>query len=184
MTTIVTGTTADSKRTMFITVVPDATMRSSVALALLAVALLPGCGSHGPPFRVGEAEARRQAHSARVEWLRDVRAHIVAGWTSVPPRPALLARLRSAARSDSFTVESAVGISTPVVILESDDYAQMARALPQLVKDVHERDYPAFFLEVVDSRQVPYIAVFDSLRGHVMGGQWARGDGLYPFPHG
>jgi hypothetical protein len=48
----------------------------------------------------------------------------------------------------------------------------------------HERDYPAFFLEVVDSRQVPYIAVFDSLRGHVMGGQWARGDGLYPFPHG
>jgi hypothetical protein len=117
---------------MFMTVVPDATMRSSVALALLAVPLLAGCGSQGPHFRVGEAEARRQAHSARVEWLRDVRAHIMAGWTSVPPRPALLARLRSAARSDRFTVESAVGISTPVVILESDDYTRMARALPQL----------------------------------------------------
>jgi hypothetical protein len=169
---------------MFMTVVPDASMRASVALALLAVALLAGCGSHGPHFRVGEAEARRQAHSVRVGWLREVRAHTAAGWTSVPPRPALLARLRSSAGSNRFTVESAAGISRPVVIIESDDYMRMARTLPQLVKGVHERDYPAFFLEVVDSRHVPYIVVFDSLRGHVMGGQWARADDLYPFPHG
>jgi hypothetical protein len=33
-------------------------------------------------------------------------------------------------------------------------------------------------------RGVPFVAIYDSLRGHIMGGQWARSKRLFPYAHG
>ena len=45
--------------------------------------------------------------------------------------------------------------------------------------------YEGFYFEADDEHGVPFLLVFNFLRGpHAGGGQWARSDALFPFAHG
>lgn len=44
-------------------------------------------------------------------------------------------------------------------------------------------DYEGFFLGAQDEQGEPFLAVYNAWRAHG-GGQWARSEALYPFPHG
>jgi hypothetical protein len=142
-------------------------------------------------------QARREVRSARREWLRelhdDARKNPTRRFPAPPPR-VLRTRLDAAAAAHGLRVESVTWRSgvqrVPDIVLESNDYVRTSRALPHVLDAIdppprsNSRVYEAIFLEVVDSRNVPYVATFDALRAHVMGGQWARAGDLYPFAHG
>jgi hypothetical protein len=186
--------------------------RTSLALVAVTLVLAAGCGGRrgsvldgglcrhvgGRCVRVTPAAAVRDVRAARREWLREVHADAVRDPTRRFPNPRRAAferRLAAAARSYRFAVASvtwrgAGAQDVPDVVVESSRYEQLARDLPHVLDAIDppprsdSRVYEAIFLEAVDPRHVPFVAVFDSLRDHVMGGQWARADPLYPYAHG
>jgi hypothetical protein len=80
----------------------------------------------------------------------------------------------------------------PEVVVESTDFVHAAKHLGAVIDAIdpahpphsNARVYEAIFVELVDERGIPYALAFDSLRGHIEGGQWARAEALYPFAHG
>jgi hypothetical protein len=112
-----------------------------------------------------------------------------------PPRATFERRLAAVSQRDAFRVESVTwrpqgAQDVPDVVIESPRLLQTAHDLPAVLDAVdppprsNSRAYEAIFVEAVDAQHVPFVAIFDALRDHVMGGQWARGDALYPFAHG
>jgi hypothetical protein len=203
--TIVTGTTAESSRTMFITVVPDAsTCRAypvtvRIAAVLLLAAVAAGCGGHRSVLDggVSPANAHRDVAAARREWLGEVRAN-ARRYPRVEFRNLshsdFVARLDRQARLHDFRIISIDWrrghLDVPDVTIASTHYLQLAHDLPHVLDLIdppprsNHRAYEAIFLEAVDGDGVPFVAVYDSLRGHIMGGQWARSDALFPYAHG
>lgn len=187
---------------------------AAAVLLLLPVLLAAGCGGSGGAasildqglcsqlgthcMRVTPAEAVRDVRSARLEWLGEVRANAIRDSTRhFPnlPRTVFAQRLERQAERHDFAVESitwrhAGAQDVPDVVVESSRYAALARALPAVLDAVdppprsNSRAYEAIFIEAVDPHHVPFVAVFDSLRDHVMGGQWARSEALFPYAHG
>ena len=81
---------------------------------------------------------------------------------------------------------------SPLVIVESADPARFSQDAPAIVRLLNPRaggedwqgwDYEGFFLGAQDRQGDPFLSVFNFMR-EPGGGQWARSDGLYPFPHG
>jgi hypothetical protein len=81
-------------------------------------------------------------------------------------------------------------LDVPDVTIVSTDYLQLARDLPHVLDAIdprprsNHRAFEAIFLEAVDGDGVPFVAIYDSLGGHIMGGQWARSEKLFPYAHG
>jgi hypothetical protein len=111
-----------------------------------------------------------------------------------PARRVLLARLDRAAAQFGFRVET-VTLRRPLhlapqIVIESRHYLALGHALPQILYWIdppprsNNRAYEGIFIEAVDERHVPFVIVFDSLRGQVAGGQWARSEPLFPYAHG
>jgi hypothetical protein len=141
--------------------------------------------------------------AARAEWWRETIASARTGDRAArfpsPSRAALLRQLRTEAQRDGFRI---VGVrflrplqAAPVVVLQSDDEARLARAVPRIVAAFDRRRptaadpagtaYEAYFLVAETRAGVPYLATFDHERApHVGGGEWAARESLYPFPHG
>ncbi|HEY3541791.1 MAG TPA: hypothetical protein VGK79_04540 [Gaiellaceae bacterium] len=170
----------------------------SAAIAAAVLAVATGCGGRAErQFQTDAAHARAAVAAGHREWFKEVRANARLDPTRRFPnlsRPTFERRLRAAAARYRLTVESIVWRrvvqSVPEVVVSSDDYDAAARDLPRLMDAIdppprsNARAFEAIYIEAVDSHDVPYIAIFDALRDHVMGGEWARDESLYPFPHG
>jgi len=189
---------------------PRTVMDVRVFVGLLAFLALAGCGGRsrsvlesgvsfdaGHVHRIGRAEAIRDARSAHEEWLGMLRARARAAPLRAfpsPPRTVLMARLESLATKLHFRIRS-VTMQRPLqlapdVVIASDDYVRLARDVPQIVDTIdppprtNDRVYEGIFLECVDSSGVPFALTFSAVRTHVVGGQWARADVLFPYAHG
>jgi hypothetical protein len=187
-------------------------MRFLALLGLVVVVVAAACGGSrrsilyrgvasrpGPRFTVSDANARRDAGSMRARWLTDVgrRGHEDATRFSNLPVQRFLSRLREAAARYHFTVERVELLRprqlAPLVIVQTRNYLGLARAIRPIESalDPHRGGndltgwaFEGIFLEAQDERGVPFLAVENALRGpHAYGGQWARSEELFPFPH-
>jgi len=179
-------------------------------VGLLALLALAGCGarsrsilesgvSFGPGHvhRISPAEAISDARSAHEEWLGMLRVRARAAPLRAfpsPPRTVLVSRLESLAAKLHFRIRS-VTMRRPLqlapdVVIASDDYVRLARDVPQIVDTIdppprtNHRVYEGLFLECEDSSGVPFALTFSAVRAHIVGGQWASADPLFPFAHG
>jgi hypothetical protein len=110
-----------------------------------------------------------------------------------------LARLQSAADEYHFRVVETQWLQplqvAPLVVVRTDDPASLshdAAAVLRLLdpqapvgEDWEGWAFEGFFFEARDQNGSPFFAAFNHWRGSDRGGgQWARSENLYPFPHG
>lgn len=110
-----------------------------------------------------------------------------------------LARLRDAANQYGFRVVEAHWLeplqAAPLVVVQAQHPVRFAQETPAILRTLDPHApigedwegwaFEGFFFEARDSDGVPFLAIFNHLRGSDRGGgQWARSEGLYPFPHG
>jgi hypothetical protein len=107
-------------------------------------------------------------------------------------------RLAEEATRYHFTIEQVRLLHprqvAPLVTIRTRRYLAFAHALPSIETSLDPHighndragwAFEGFFLEAQDERGVPFLAVFNFMRGSGPGGgQWARSDQLYPFAHG
>jgi hypothetical protein len=160
-------------------------------------------GMNRMAHHVGDTEARRTAARVYATWRAGLRERGRAAPRQRFDNPSpseYRATLRALARRHDFTVVSTTLLKprqlAPVVVVRTSDYERLARTtIPKIWRQLNpKRDtgddrtgwrWEGFFFEAVDERGVPFLAAFDSMRGrHRNGGQWARSDALFPFPHG
>jgi len=184
-------------------------------LVAAAAALCAGCGSHrsvleagvalrpgDQPHVVGLSEAVADARSALRMWHRELATRAREDPRTRFPNlaPVLLrARLAAASRRYGFDVVS-VRLNrprqlAPEIVVRTSHYVDLARATPTILRALDPRlparddrqgwEYEGFYFEAVDEHDVPFLVVFNFMRGRGPGGgQWARSDPLFPFAHG
>jgi len=115
-----------------------------------------------------------------------------------PSSATFFARLTTAARRFGFQVVHAHLFRpfqlAPLVIVRSAHPKRFSRdtaSIESLLDPVRKGSalatawaYEGFYIEARDTRGVPFLLAFNYLRGGIVGGQWARSEDLYPFPHG
>jgi len=172
--------------------------------------VLAGCGSTGSlldqgvslgigrkPHPVSSEEAIRDARASLAHWQKLLRQAAIRNPRRrfpSPPRARLLTRLDHAAARYDFHIEAVTlrrpDQLAPQILLESNHYLTLAHALPPILDRIdppprsNRRAYEGIYIEAVDQQQTPYVIVFDSLRGQIASGQWARSDALFPYDHG
>ena len=108
-------------------------------------------------------------------------------------------RLDAAARRNDFEVASLRLLRprglAPRIVARTKHYVELAHAAPRILRRLDPKvatgddrsgwRYEGFYFEADDEHGVPFLLVFNFLRGpHAGGGQWARSDALFPFAHG
>jgi hypothetical protein len=182
---------------------------SIVMLAVLAAGcassrsmLYTGVSGNGGPKRIiTDAAARQDERAAREQWVAEImrRARETPSqrFSNLAMRQ-LRQRLTEAASRYHFTVKAVRFVRprqlAPLVVIQTRDYLAFAHAVPAIENslDPHRGHsdqagwaFEGFFLEAQDERGVPFLRIFNFLRGSDPGGgQWARSDQLYPFSHG
>ena len=159
-------------------------------------------GALGHVHRIGPAEARAAARRASREWEQELRKRGPEDpGTRFPnlSRQELLRRLDEAARAYEFDVVSVTFLRprqlAPRIVVRTKHYQRLARATPAILKRIDPRApaqgdyrgwrYEGFFFEAQDEHGIPFLATFNFWRGSGPGGgEWARSEPLYPFPHG
>lgn len=116
-----------------------------------------------------------------------------------PGKQKLLQQLRQAARHYHFSLRRLSMRRplqlAPLIVVEARDPDAMARAVPAIIRLIDpKRDtnddrtgwsYEGLYFEARDSAGIPFLIVYDFMRGRSPGGgQWARREGLYPYSHG
>ena len=110
-----------------------------------------------------------------------------------PSREVLLARLGGEAKAHDFEVVSLRMLRprelAPLVVVRTARYVSLARATGGILKNLdrersYDPDYEGFYFEAQDERGVPFFSAYNVRRGQIEGGEWARSEPLYPFPHG
>jgi hypothetical protein len=109
-----------------------------------------------------------------------------------------LARLQEAAQEYGFRVVETRWLrplqTAPLVVVEADDPGSLARDVPAILRlldpqaavgeDWQGWSFEGFFFEARDQSGSPFLAFYNHWRGSDRGGgQWARSENLYPFPH-
>ena len=179
--------------------------RSLLAVPVLATAVgLCGCASAStravqslPPVA-----ALHKAQKVRADWLREIRTRArtaPAVRFDNPSRVLLRARLRRLEGRYGFrVVELRIyrpRQQAPLIVVETADKAALARNTHRILRVIDPKRrtsddrtgwrYEGFYFEARDRAGVPFLAVFNFMRGRSAGGgQWASDDSLYPFPHG
>jgi hypothetical protein len=146
--------------------------------------------------KVSDKEAAQRARSARAQWIRDLkraeRKYPGIPFRS-PGRGVLLARLGREAKAHDFEVVSVRMLHprqlAPLVVVRTRRYVSLARAAGAILRELdpernYDPDYEGFYFEAQDERGVPFFSAFNVRRGQIEGGEWARSEPLYPFPHG
>ena len=84
----------------------------------------------------------------------------------------------------------------PKLVVTTRHYLALAQATPVILKQLDPKRrtaddrtgwrYEGFFFRADDEHAVPFLAVFNFWRGTSSrgGGDWARAESLFPFPHG
>lgn len=151
--------------------------------------------------RVSDAAARAGGARVRRGWEREVRKRAIEApreHFANPSPAALKTRLAKAAHDHDFQVVRVRLLRprelAPEIAVRTTHYLGLVRALPDILtgldphtghSDTRGWSYEGFYLEAQDERGVPFLGVYNFLRGqHKGGGQWARSEPLYPFPHG
>jgi hypothetical protein len=151
------------------------------------------------------AQARSAAAMARSDWYHEIsrrgrrgRTHPHPVHFRSPPATAFLARLRTASRRYDFHVVH-VHIYRPLqlapfVIARTAHPKRLSKAMKAIEQRLDPLNtlsalptawtYEGFYFEARDTKDVPAFLVFNYVRGGIVGGQWARSEALYPFPHG
>jgi hypothetical protein len=185
-----------------------------LAAVLACAALAAGCGSHGSvldagvaghmakPHKIGPAEAARDVRAAHDQWLGELAKRAREDRRTRFPNLApflFRQRLAEAARRYGFQVVSVRFLRprqlAPEVVVRTTHYLELAHAMPAIDDALNPRlparddrrgwEYEGFYFEARDEHGVPFLAVFDFMRGSGPGGgQWARSDPLFPFAHG
>jgi hypothetical protein len=177
--------------------------RASLLLLLSLIALGGSMLAASQTARATKPPPKTVVARAKADWLRTVRASAKTGDRAArfpsPSRAVLIRRLRQSQRRYGFQI---VGVkmfhplgAAPVVVIRSDQKLAIAHATPAIVARFDPRHvtkqnssgyaYEAYFFEARDAHGVPYLATFNHWRPpHVGGGQWAKNESLYPFPHG
>ena len=159
-------------------------------------------GASTTPHVIGKAEALADARSTAAEWRRELRerAHAAPGrrFDNLDPR-LLRRRLASEARRHRFRVGSVRLLRprqlAPRIVVRTTHYLELARATRTILAALDPKAptsddrtgwrYEGFYFEAQDEHGVPFLVVFNFLRGRSPGGgQWARSDALFPFAHG
>jgi hypothetical protein len=184
------------------------------ASVIVATVLVAGCANSrsilysgvsgnasGAKRVVTDAAALHDARAAREQWVAEItrlaRADPSQRFANLPARQLRL-RLAEAAARYGFTVKKVQFLHprqlAPLVIIETRRYLTFADAVPAIEDslDPHRGHsdragwaFEGFFLEARDERGVPFVDVFNFMRGSGPGGgQWARSEQLYPFAHG
>lgn len=151
--------------------------------------------------RVSNAAARRGGARLREHWERQIRSRAIESprehFANLSPET-LKKRLAEAAHDHGFQVVAVELLRprqlAPEIAVRTTHYLALALALPGILRslDPHSAQsdnrgwsYEGFFFEAQDERGVPFLAVYNVWRGqHKGGGQWARSEPLFPFPHG
>jgi hypothetical protein len=139
---------------------------------------------------------------AKEEWQRVLSAN-ARGDPSAhfdnPTEDEFLARVREAADRYGFRVVEARWLeplqAAPLVVVQTDDPVRFAQETPAILRVVDPQApvggdwegwaFEGFFFEARDAAGVPFLAVSNHWRGSDRGGgQWARSEDLYAFPHG
>jgi len=185
-------------------------MRVRLALLLMA-AVVAGCssgsghdrsvlmegispGTFGHIHRTGPQEAVSGARSARRYWREYLTKEARLASRKRFPSPSLSVlsqRLEREADAHSFDIVSVRMLhprrAAPEIVVRTTHYLALARATSDILRGLEGRDswdYEGFYFEARDERNVPFLAAYNVVRGQIMGGQWARSEALYPFPHG
>jgi len=110
----------------------------------------------------------------------------------------LNARLERAATAQGFTVDSVkllkpAGLA-PLIVIRTNDPVRVARGAPELLQSIDPHlgsddktgwAFEGIFLKAIDDNGTPFLVIYNHWRGDdAGGGQWARSDDLYPYPHG
>jgi len=159
----------------------------------------------GRVHRISATEARRDVTKSEIWWR-----HQISSRASAYPRqhfanlPAdeLRARLAQFAARYDFQVVSLELWQplphqlAPKVVVTTKHYLALAEATPAIMKQLDPKQrtnddrtgwrYEGFFFQADDEHAVPFLAVFNFMRGTYSrgGGQWARSEPLFPFAHG
>jgi hypothetical protein len=151
--------------------------------------------------RISDPAARREGVDLRKQWEHDIRSRAAEApnehFANLSSQT-FKARLAKAAHDHHFRVVEVRLLRprqlAPEVVVRTSHYVALAHALPSILSaldphggssDTGGWSYEAFLFEAQDERQVPFLAVFNAWRGsHKGGGQWARSEPLFPFPHG
>ncbi len=153
-------------------------------------------GANSVVHRVNDKQAISGARSARGFWTRDMKT-AARKYPGIrfrsPSRDILLTRLAREARAHDFEVSSVRMLhprqSAPLVIVRTTHYISLARAMGAIFRKLdpeisYDPDYEGFYFEAQDERGIPFFSAYNVRRGRIEGGQWARSEPLYPFPHG
>ena len=153
---------------------------------------------------ISAEEARGAAERASADWERELRSRAIADprtrFPNLPPAE-LRRRLDLAAEELDFEVVSfrlrEPKQLAPKIVVRTKHYLRLAEAagrgglLSRLdprrnVGDSREGwRYEGFYFEAQDERGVPFFIAYNFWRGPGPGGgQWARSERLFPFPHG
>lgn len=182
-------------------------MARLVNLALLLAIALAATGCGRSPVDGAGGVADRSAHLAPAAawgshirgWQRQLRAAATdnpAATYPTPSRSVLLRRLHRTSIRYGFRVVSVRIVhapqGSPEMIVQAAEPETFARSVPAIMRVLDPRhpaaedwlgwSYEGFFLGAQDRRR-PFLAVFNTMRVH-SGGQWARAERLFPYPHG
>jgi hypothetical protein len=182
---------------------------------LAIVGMASACGEHKSVLDegVGMGMSDKTQVISRAEALADGRRRL-AYWKSEirkkakadpktrfqnPDTDLFLQRVSDAASRYEFDVVSVELLRprqlAPKVIVSTTHYLDLARKTPAILRRLDPKAatsddrtgwrYEAFYFEARDEHGVPFLTVFNSMRGpRAGGGQWARSERLYPFQHG
>jgi hypothetical protein len=155
----------------------------------------------GPKRVITDTAARQDGRAAREQWVAEItrRAHEDPSqrFANLPAQQ-LRQRLAEAAARYHFTVKEVRLLHprqlAPLVVIQTHRYLALAHAVPAIENSLDPHTghsdqagwaFEGFFLEAQDERGLPFLGIFNFMRGSSPGGgQWARSDQLYPFAHG
>jgi hypothetical protein len=180
---------------------------AALAVAVVAVVVI-GRGDHRSVLYSGvssplgthtsivtDAAATQDGRTIRADWLARLGNFGPTGEAGAVTPQQFHSRLTRAADQYGFVVKRVElthrSVVAPLVVVQTARYIDFARAIPAIESslDPHSAGddrrgwaFRGFFLEAQDERGVPFAIVNNFEPGG--GGQWARADELYPFPHG
>jgi hypothetical protein len=159
-------------------------------------------GASGKTHAIDSAEALKAGRATLSEWKRELqkgaRQNPGKQFSNLAPDE-LRARLSAAAGRYGFEVVSLDLLQpsqlAPEVVVRTKDYLGLAHATSAILRQVDPKArtaddrtgwrFEGFYFRAEDEHGVPFLIAYNFWRGNGGGGgQWARSDRLFPFPHG
>jgi hypothetical protein len=186
----------------------------SAVLAMLLVFLLAACSGKPSVLSAGYDRVGGKTPSPNIEKAKAQAVITARTWEheiqsrgrrypekrfANPSKDELLADLRALAQKNDFDVVSVRLLMprqlAPRIVVRTKHYLDLAHATSAILRRIDPRTaapddsqgwkYEGFYFEAQDEHGIPFLIAFNFERGPSPGGgQWARSEPLYPYPHG